>query len=188
MMKCWIYLLLPIALLSQVGCQSESADSGNSKTPAGSHTHSDGSVHTDGDEHGDHDHAEHDHDDHTTEGHSHSPGPHGGTIVDWGGGTYHVELVFDHEAKKVTAYVFGTDEKTPAPIKADQIMMATADLQLSLKPEGESAAGEFTAFTATHEALGKEGDWEGSISALVDETPYSGKFDHGEHDHDHDHE
>lgn len=187
-MKYWTCFLIPTALLLSVGCQSEPAESGGAEPPAGSHTHSDGSVHTDGDDHDDHGHAGHDHDDHSDEGHSHAPGPHGGTVVDWGGGTYHVELVFDHPARKVSAYIYGTDEKTPAPIKAEQIMMATTELQLSLKPEGEGESGEYTLYSATHESLGKEAEWEGSVSALVGETPYSGKFEHGEHDHDHDHE
>ena len=53
---------------------------------------------------------------------AHGAGPHGGTLTDWGGGTYHVEFTVDHDKKEATVDIVGSDEKTPAPIKADKVL------------------------------------------------------------------
>ena len=87
---------LSIALLfGAVGCNSEKPgvkkeDSSSKTSGDGSHVDADGAVHKD----------------HSSEGHAHAPGPHGGTIVDWGGGKFHVELTVDHDRKEATAYMF----------------------------------------------------------------------------------
>src|SRR6188768_1239260 len=54
---------------------------------------------------------------------AHGAGPHGGTLTDWGGGTYHVEFTVDHDKKEATVYIVGSDEKSPAPIKAKSIRL-----------------------------------------------------------------
>src|SRR5206468_4190603 len=51
-------------------------------------------------------------------GHGHGAGPHEGTLADWGGGKFHIEFNVDHDQQEATVYVLGSDEKTPAPIKA----------------------------------------------------------------------
>jgi len=68
------------------------------------------------------DHADgHDHNHHAVEGHDHAPGPHGGTIVDWGGGTYHVEFTVDHENARRLSMSLAVMKRPPRrsrPLKA----------------------------------------------------------------------
>src|SRR5688572_788019 len=59
--------------------------------------------------------------------HVHGSGPHGGTVTDWGGGAYHLEFTVEHDKKQATVYVLGSDEKTPAPIKASKIHLVIND-------------------------------------------------------------
>lgn len=127
--------------------------------------------------------------DHNGAEHTHAPGPHGGVVIDWGGGTYHVELVFDHDKQEVTAYILGADEKTPQPVDSQEIVLAITDpaFQVTLKPsaqEGDSE-GNASRFVGTDERLATAQEYAGSLSGAVGETPYSGKFDEASHGHDH---
>ncbi len=128
------------------------------------------------------------------EGHGHSheghgAGPHDGVVADWGGGKYHVEFTVDHAKQEATVYVLGGDEKTPAPIKAANILLSINDpkFQVELAPsplEGESD-GHSSRFVGKHENLGKVQQFAGSISGEVDGTPYVGDFKeeaHAEHE------
>lgn len=129
------------------------------------------------DDHG-HDHGEHGH--HDVEGHAHGPGPHGGTIADWGGGKFHVEFTVDHDKKEAIVYVLGTDEKTPVTIDAKEITLSIKDpafsTELVAKPLDSELLGGSSRFVGTHDGLGVVKEYEGSISGVVDGTPYSGKF------------
>src|SRR5262245_31687758 len=53
---------------------------------------------------------------------AHGAGPHGGTVADWGGGKYHVEFNVDHKKQEARVYILGSDEKTPAPVKAKELL------------------------------------------------------------------
>lgn len=126
------------------------------------------------------------------EGHHHAPGPHGGTVTDWGGGKYHVEFAVDHDKKEATVYILGSDEKSPLPIKADAVHLTINDptTQLILTPqplEGEPA-GTSSRFVGTHDTIGIVKEFAGTITAEVDGTPYSGDFEeepHGASGHKH---
>jgi hypothetical protein len=112
--------------------------------------------------------------------HSHGSGPHGGVIVDWGGGAYHVEFTVDHDAKEATAYVLGSDATTPAPVKASGIALniddPATDVELAAKPlEGETD-GKSSRFVGQHETLGVVREFAGAISGEIDGTPYVGEF------------
>lgn len=98
----------------------------------------------------------------------HGSGPHDGTIADWGGGKFHVEFTVDHDKKEGTVYILGADEKSPTPIDASEIELTISDpvMQVTLK-----AAPQAT-------------DPAGTISGVIDGTPYSGEFKeepHGAH-------
>lgn len=119
--------------------------------------------------------------------HSHGAGPHDGTLADWGGGTYHVEFTVDHNQKEATVYVLGSDEKTPEPITAESLLLTIRkpQLQIDLLPvplEGESE-GTSSRFVGTHDALATVMEYEGTISAEVDGTPYAGNFREEAHGH-----
>ncbi len=126
-------------------------------------------------------------------GHTHSghgAGPHGGAVADWGGGKYHVEFTADHNKKEATVYLLGSDEKSPAPIKADKILLSIKDptfqVELAAKPMDGEKDGVASRFVGTHDSLGKVQEFAGTISGEIDGTPYAGEFNedaHGAHDH-----
>ncbi|MCA9193857.1 MAG: hypothetical protein KDB03_18925 [Planctomycetales bacterium] len=127
---------------------------------------------------------------HASEGHGHGVGPHQGTIVDWGGGVYHVEFTVDHELKEATVFVFGKDEKTPSPIEAASIELSirNPELQLTLPaaPQDGDPEGKASRFAGSHESLGIVQEFSGTITGVVAGTPYSGDFveePHLGHDH-----
>ena len=109
------------------------------------------------------------------EGHHHAPGPHGGTVTDWGGGKYHVEFAVDHDKKEATVYILGSDEKSPLPIKAEKVHLTIDDpmTEIDLAPmplEGEPE-GSSSRFVGTHDTIGIVKEFAGTITAEVDGTP-----------------
>lgn len=128
----------------------------------------------------DHSHDQGDSIDHRVEGHAHGVGPHDGTIADWGGGTYHVELIVDHEKQQATIYVLGSDEQTPTPIDAESIELSITDPQMQVTlqaaPQQGDPEGMSSRFAGTHEDLGVAREYAGTMTGVVDGTPYSGDF------------
>ncbi|MEZ5940264.1 MAG: hypothetical protein R3C18_02655 [Planctomycetaceae bacterium] len=124
----------------------------------------------------------------------HGAGPHDGTLADWGGGKFHVEFTVDHNKKEATVYVLGSDEKTPEPIAAESLLLTIKkpQLQIDLLPvplDGESG-GMSSRFVGTHDGLATVMEYEGTMSAEVDGTPYAGNFKeeaHGGASHAHSH-
>ena len=119
-------------------------------------------------------------DDHSVAGHGHGSGPHEGTIADWGGGKYHVEFTVDHDKQEGTVYILGSDEKTPTPIKAEGIQLNITDpeMQVTLKaaPQEGDPEGSASRFVGNHDKLGVVQEYAGTISGVIDDTPYSGDF------------
>ncbi|MCH8841016.1 MAG: hypothetical protein IH831_10180 [Planctomycetes bacterium] len=120
----------------------------------------------------------------------HGAGPHDGTLADWGGGKYHVEFTVDHGKQEATVFILGDDEKTPSPIKAEEIQLSIIDpvMQVTLKavPQEGDPEGSASRFVGNHESLGVVQEYAGTITGVVDGTPYSGDFKeepHGVHDH-----
>jgi len=125
-----------------------------------------------------------------SDGHSHGAGPHDGTVVDWGGGKFHVELTVNHEKQEATVFILGDDERTPSPIKAEEIQLSISDpaIQFTLKaaPQEGDPEGSASRFVGSHESLGVAQEYAGTITGVVNDTPYSGDFEeepHGDHDH-----
>lgn len=143
--------------------------------------------HGHGDDAHSHDHGDHDH---SVAGHSHGAGPHDGTIVDWGGGKFHVEFTVDHEKQQATVYILGTDEKTPVPISTESIEVSISEpemlITLQASPQESEPQGQASRFVGSDEKLGTVKEYAGTITGLIDGTPYSGDFKeeaHGDHDH-----
>ncbi len=166
-------LLTITCLVGFVGCKQETASTTTTPTIA---TDDHGPEHTDGKEH-----------DHGVAGHGHGAGPHEGVIADWGGGKYHVEFTVDHDKTQATVYVLGGDEKTPAPIDAASIELNIVDpemvVTLNASPEDSDPKGKASRFIGTHEKLGVVQEYEGTITGVIDGTPYSGDFKEEAHDH-----
>jgi len=136
-----------------------------------------------------HDHGDGAHD-HSAVGHSHGVGPHDGTVADWGGGKYHVEITVDHAKQQATVYILGSDEKSPSPIDAKSIELSIKDpemlVTLQAAPQEGDAEGKASRFIGTHEKLGVVQEYAGTMTGVVDGTPYSGDFKeeaHGDHSH-----
>ncbi len=172
--KPFVSLLTVACFFAFVGCKQETA----STTPTPT-------VETD--DHG-HEHAEgEDGHDHTVAGHGHGAGPHDGTIADWGGGKYHVEFTVDHDKTQATVYVLGADEKSPVPIDTESIDLSISDpvMQVTLKaaPQDSDPAGKASRFVGNHEKLGVVQEYAGTMTGVIDGTPYSGDFAEEAHDH-----
>jgi hypothetical protein len=126
------------------------------------------------------------HDDH----HHHDEGPHGGTIADWGGGTYHVEFTVDHDAKQSAVYVLDSDAKGVAAVKADDGMVLLTiqepafQVELQADPQEGEAAGAASRYVGTHENLGIVREFAGTISGSIEGTPYAGDFEEQPHGHE----
>ncbi len=158
------------ALVAFVGCNGSKPEPASSAPAATSSS----------EEHG-HDHP-----------HSgHGAGPHDGTLADWGGGKYHVEFTVDHDKQEATVFILGDDEKTPVPIKAEEIQLSITDpaMQVTLKAASQEGDPEGSAsrFVGNHESLGVVQEYAGTITGVVDGTPYSGDFKeepHGAHSHE----
>ncbi|QDT07106.1 hypothetical protein K227x_55310 [Rubripirellula lacrimiformis] len=134
-----------------------------------------------------HDHADDGSHDHDVAGHAHGIGPHQGVIADWGGGKYHVEFTVDHDQQQATVYVLGGDESTATPIDAESIELRIKDPEMTVtlapSPQEQDPAGTASRFVGTHEKLGVVQEYEGTMTGLIDGTPYSGDFKEEAHDH-----
>jgi len=123
--------------------------------------------------------------------HTHGEGPHGGTLADWGGGAYHVEFTVDHDKKEATVYILGSDEKSPAPIKAQTIHLTINDpmteLDLAAQPLEGEAEGAASRFVGAHDTIGIVKEFAGTISGEVEGTPYTGDFKEEPHGAEHKH-
>ena len=89
--------------------------------------------------------------------------------------------------------MLGSDEKTPAPIQATdgEVLLTIKEpaFQVALKAaplDGESAE-KASRFVGTHESLGIVREYEGTMAAEVDGTPYAGDFKEEAHGHAHTH-
>lgn len=174
-MKCVCNVLVLAGIIGIVGCDKSAEPNAKTSTQAES-------------DHG-HEHGPGGHD-HSVEGHAHGVGPHDGTIADWGGGKYHVEFTVDHTKQQATVYVLGSDEKTPAPIDAPSLELSIKDpemqVTLNASPQEGDPQGKASRFVGTHEKLGVVQEYAGTMTGVVDGTPYSGDFKeeaHGDHKH-----
>ncbi len=172
MKKVFTLLVCMLTFVGLIGCNPTGEDQSGQNQATNDHGHS----HDDGDD---------DHDD----GHSHGDAPHGGTLFDWGGGAYHVEFTVDHDQQEVTVYILGGDAKTPAPIKADKLQLVidepATELELTASPLDGQVDGMTSRFVGKHETIGIVREFSGTVSGVVDGTPYTGDFKEEPHGHDH---
>ena len=157
-------LLTIAAMLFFGGCNNADSTTAEPSHPPGTHVHADGTVHAN-------------HDDH---GHSHDNPPHGGTVLDWGGGKYHLELCVDKEKQQATVYVLGSNVKKDLPIETQSMELALENpkmqITLSAEPQDSDPEGESSRFVATHESFANDQKFSGMIFGTIGETPYSGDF------------
>lgn len=113
------------------------------------------------------------------ETHGHGSGPHGGTVIDWGG-KYHVEFCMDHGKKQATVHILGIDARKPAPIKADKLLLSIKQplfqIELKAMPQEGEPPGLSSRFVGTHDNFGVEQEFAGTISGQVDGKNYGEDF------------
>ena len=170
-------MAITIFLTLAVGCKQE-AQNTSQTNQAASNDH----------EHGDSEGTHASETDHSVSGHGHGAGPHDGTIADWGGGKYHVEFTVSHEKQEATVFILGPDERTALPIAAEEVTLSIVDpaMQVTLKPvlqEGDPD-GKASRFVGNHEKLGVVQEYAGTITGVIEGTPYSGDFAETAHEHE----
>ena len=127
------------------------------------------------------------------EEHTHGAGPHKGVVFDIAGGKYHGEFVVDHPKKEVTVYILGSDEKTPAPVEADKVVLTITNaaresqddpkaapeprFQVDLLPKDRGADGKASAFSGTHKRFGHEQEFSGTVTFEAKGKPFAGDFE-----------
>jgi hypothetical protein len=126
---------------------------------------------------------------HEEDDHDHGPGPHGGTVIEFG--KYHGEFCVDHGKKQVTVYILSGNLKRPVAIPAETLTLSVKQprLQVELKasPIDSDPKGKASQFVATHEAFGVEQEFEGTVSGVIDGKPYAGDFKEKADAHGHKH-
>ena len=110
--------------------------------------------------------------------HGHGPGPHDGVIGEWD--PYHFEFTVDHKTQEATVYILAADAKTGFAIKTDKLTLEINEprftVELKPLPQEKDTAGAASRFVGKHEKLGKEQEFSGTVSTVIDGKPYSGEF------------
>jgi hypothetical protein len=117
-----------------------------------------------------------------TDGHdqhgAHAPGPHKGVVFDLG--KVHAEFVLDAGKQEATIYIFGNDEKTPKPIKAEKLDVTVKSpaftVELKPLPQSGDPEGKTTRFVGKHEKFSKPQDFDATVIAVIDGKPSQGEF------------
>ena len=98
-------------------------------------------------------------------------GAHGGALAEWDeSDETHAEFTVDHDKKQATVYVLDGEAKKAVPIPAESLTLSLTNtkppVEITLKadPQEGDPKGQASRFTGTHEALGKEMEFEGKIS------------------------
>ena len=110
--------------------------------------------------------------------HDHGAGPHGGTVIEFG--KWHGEFCVDHAKQEATVYILSGNLKRPVALAADALTLSLKEpkVQVELKPVPVESdpAGKASRFVGTHAALGKEQEFEGTVSGTIDGKQYLGDF------------
>lgn len=115
--------------------------------------------------------------------HDHGPGPHGGTIIEFG--KWHGEFCMDHGKKQATVYILGGDAKKSVAIKVDKLLLSIKEpmfqIELKADPQKGDPEGAASRFVGVHDNFAKEQEFAGTLSGVVDGKPYAGDFKEEEH-------
>lgn len=154
-----------LLIATMAGCDSQTA------TSPGSSSH-EGEAH--------HDHG--------------TTGPHGGPLIELGGGNYHAELVSDESSGAISVYLLDASAAKAVAIEAESVAInLTHDGQaeqfsLAADPEandGEGLSSRFTSNDADLKDELKHHDAQAQLVVAIEGRQFRGKI---EHDHDHDHD
>jgi len=120
------------------------------------------------------------------EGHGHEAhvAPHGGEILELGGGAAHLEILHDHEGGSMTVYVLGADLKTPIAVEAPVVNLVTKDgpAAVTLTAIEPGTDGKASAWKGAHAGL-KADPWDGRIRVAIGGKTYQSPLEGEGHDH-----
>jgi hypothetical protein len=126
------------------------------------------------------------------EGHDHDNGhddhdhgaqaPHGGEILDLGGGAAHLEVIHDHDGGNITVYVLGADVKTPIAVEAPVVNLENGPVQFTLTAVEPGPDGKASAWKGSHDGL-KADPWEGRIRVKIGDKTYQSPLEGEAHEH-----
>ena len=118
------------------------------------------------------------------EEHAEHTAPHGGEILDLGGGAMHLEILHDHDGGNMTVYVLGADVKTPVVVEAPVVNLMTekGGVTVALTAIDPQADGKASAWKGSHEGL-KADPWEGRIRVKAGDKTYQSPLEGEGHDH-----
>ncbi len=138
-----------------------------------------------------------------THGHDHDhhhEGPHGGHVIELTADhSFHGELTFAAEGRKITVYILGGDLETAVPVDLDAVELhlevadGEAELKLTAAPQAGDPEGKASVFVAEGDAVPASIDdiekIHGHLHVTIDGKALSGDIvhDHDHDDHDHDH-
>jgi len=159
----YVFAAVALALPLSVGCggKQPAGPAGNAKT---------------GDKHEEHAHP--------------TEGPHKGQLIELGNEEYHLELIHDDAAHKITLYVLDSAGKQSVPTAAES---ATINLTVDGKPtqftipaarQATDPAGKSSCFALVDEKLGEAMDSpkaKGRVNIVIGGKPFAGTI--GGHDH-----
>jgi len=128
--------------------------------------------------------AHDDHDGHDGHDHAAHVTPHGGEILDLGGGAAHLEVIHDHDGGNLTVYVLGADMKTAVPVETPVVNLVTKSgpVTVALTPVEPGADGKAAAFKGSHEGL-KADPWDGRIRVKIGDKTYQSPLEDEAHGH-----
>jgi hypothetical protein len=120
------------------------------------------------------------------DGHDHAAheAPHGGEILDLGGGAAHLEVVHDDDGGNITVYVLGADVKTPVAVEAPVVNLVTnaGPVQVPMAAIDPGADGKASAWKGSHEGL-KADPLDGGIRVKIGGKTYQSRLEGEAHDH-----
>lgn len=120
------------------------------------------------------------------EGHGHEAhvAPHGGEILELGGGAAHLEIIHDHDGGNMTVYVLDADLKTEVAVEAPVVNLVTkaGPATVALTAIEPGADGKASAWKGSHEGL-KADPWDGRIRVTIGGKNYQSPLEGEGHDH-----
>jgi hypothetical protein len=136
----------------------------------------------------------HDHGDEAATEHP-AEGPHGGYLIELGGGEYHAELLHDESTNTATIHLLDAAGKNPAAILQPEIALQLFQggqfVKYALKAvQGpEDTAGAASRFeivdAALCDALLHDDDTRGHLQVTINGKPFTGAIEHDSHGDDH---
>ncbi|HEX5138221.1 MAG TPA: hypothetical protein VFY93_14690 [Planctomycetota bacterium] len=117
-------------------------------------------------------------------GHAEHVAPHGGEILELGGGAAHLEIIHDHDGGNLTVYILGADLKTPIAVETPAVNLMTKEgtATVVLTAIEPGADGRASAWTGAHEGL-KADPWDGRIRVKIGDKNYQSPLEGEGHDH-----